>query len=247
MKDKKNAIEVRNISKSFKIPHEKIDTMRGAFVNLFSKKTYEEFKALDGVSFEVKKGETFGIIGRNGSGKSTLLKILAGVYEVDEGEIEIDGMISPFLELGIGFNMELSGRDNIFLNATILGLAQKEIQEKFNDIVEFSEIGRFIDQKVKNYSSGMKGRLAFAVATHANREILLMDEVMAVGDVRFKEKCLNTFNDFKKQGKTIVLVNHNPQTIIENCDRAMVLDKSKVRAIGDPDEVMKEYERIVNI
>ncbi|MCK4636066.1 MAG: ABC transporter ATP-binding protein [Candidatus Moranbacteria bacterium] len=241
------AIEVKNVSKKFKIPHEKIDTMRSIFVNIFSKKTYEEFKALDDVSFKVKKGETFGIIGRNGSGKSTLLKILSGVYRVDEGEVNIDGKISPFLELGIGFNPELSGRDNIFLNATILGLNQKEIKEKFDHILEFSEIGRFIDQKVKNYSSGMKGRLAFSVAIHADREILLMDEVMAVGDMRFKDKCLDVFENFKKQGKTIVLVNHSPEVIRVNCDNAMVLDGGKVMAVGDPDEVMKEYERIVNV
>ncbi len=244
--NKENAIEVRNVSKTFKIPHEKIDSMRSAFVNIFSKRNYEKFNALDDVSFEVKKGETFGIIGRNGSGKSTLLKILAGVYEADKGEIEIDGMMSPFLELGIGFNNELSGRDNIFMNGIILGLSQKDIEEKFNDIVEFSEIGRFIDQKVKNYSSGMRGRLGFSVAIHANRDILLMDEVMAVGDISFKKKCLDVFEDFKKQGKTIVLVNHNPDIIKQDCDRAMALDQSKIKAIGNSDEVVREYRRIIN-
>src|SRR6185369_16549600 len=181
--DKGIAIKVDHISKTFRIPHEKVSSLRGAAVSAFSRnKGYEEFKALDEISFEVKKGEFFGIIGRNGSGKSTLLKILAGIYQADKGKVHINGRISPFLELGIGFNPELSGRDNIYLNATVLGLSQKEIDKKFDSIVKFSELERFIDQKLKNYSSGMQVRLAFSVSIHANREVLLMDEVLAVGD-----------------------------------------------------------------
>ena len=157
------AISVKNVSKTFKIPHEKVSSLRGAAVSAFKRnKGCEEFKALDDVSFEVKKGEFFGIIGRNGSGKSTLLKILAGIYQTDKGSIKIDGRISPFLELGIGFNPELSGRDNVYLNATVLGLSKKEIDKKFDSIVAFSELERFIDQKLKNYSSGMQVRLAFS-------------------------------------------------------------------------------------
>jgi len=187
--DKNIAIQVSNISKTFTIPHEKISTLRGAFVNMFRGNSYEKFKALDDVSFEVKKGEFFGIIGRNGSGKSTLLKILAGIYQTDKGgKVTINGRISPFLELGIGFNPELSGRDNIYLNATVLGLTTKQINNKFDDIVNFSELRRFINQKVKNYSSGMQVRLMFSVAIHANREILLMDDVLAVGDTNFQSK-----------------------------------------------------------
>ncbi|MBM3256523.1 MAG: ABC transporter ATP-binding protein, partial [Candidatus Moranbacteria bacterium] len=167
------AISAQNITKTFLVPHERISTLRGAFINIFKTKAYEKFTALDNVTFSVKKGEFFGIIGRNGSGKSTLLKILAGIYAANQGKIEIGGRISPFLELGIGFNPELSGRNNIYLNATVLGLTKKQIDEKFSKIVAFSELRRFIDQKVKNYSSGMQVRLAFSVAIHANRDILL--------------------------------------------------------------------------
>jgi len=231
------AIRVRNVTKTFRVPHQKIDSMRSAFVNIFSRKTYNEFKALDDVSFDVKKGEFVGIIGHNGSGKSTLLKVLSCVYQADEGVVDISGQISPFLELGIGFNPELSGRDNVYLNATILGLSQKEIEERFDTIVEFSEIGDFIDQRVKNYSSGMKGRLAFAVSVHANREILLMDEVLAVGDNRFQEKCLNVFKGYKKQGRTVVLVTHNLNAVREYCDNAILLHHGKMIDSGNVNKV----------
>jgi len=241
MQNKNIAIKVNKVSKTFKIPHEKISTVRGAFVNVLKKNTYEEFKALDDVSFEVKKGEFFGIIGRNGSGKSTLLKVLAGIYQPDRGSVKVNGLISPFLELGIGFNPELSGRDNIYLNGTVLGLTKKQIDEKFNDIVGFSELERFIDQKLKNYSSGMQVRLAFSVAIHANREILLMDEVLAVGDSNFQGKCLEEFNRYHDLGKTVILVSHDISTIQRYCDRAMLLRKGKIEMIGDPEEVGNKY------
>ncbi|MFA5925313.1 MAG: ABC transporter ATP-binding protein [Parcubacteria group bacterium] len=249
--EKDIAIQVNNVSKTFRIPHEKISSLRGAFVSLprrlykkagtLGSKDYEEFKALDDVSFEVKKGEFFGIIGRNGSGKSTLLKILAGIYQPDEGEIKVNGRISPFLELGIGFQPELSGRDNIYLNSAVLGLSPKQIEKKFDDIVSFSELGRFIDQKVKNYSSGMHVRLAFSVAIHANREILLMDEVLAVGDANFQSKCMAEFNKYKDAGKTVVLVTHDIATVQRYCDRAMLLRNGKIEMIGDPEKVGNEY------
>ena len=235
------AIKVDNISKTFRIPHEKISTLRGVFVSAFKPKTYEKFKALDNVSFEVKKGEFFGIIGRNGSGKSTLLKILAGIYKPDNGKVKINGLISPFLELGIGFNPELSWRDNIYLNAAVLGLTKKQIDERFDDIVRFSELRRFIDQKVKNYSSGMQVRLMFSVALHANREILLMDEVLAVGDVNFQQKCISEFTKYKHLGKTVVLVTHDILTVQKYCDRAMLLREGKIQIIGDPQKVSSEY------
>jgi ABC-type polysaccharide/polyol phosphate transport system ATPase subunit len=240
--DKDIAIQAENISKTFRIPHEKISTLRGAFVNMFRSNGYEEFKALDNVNFEVKKGEFFGIIGRNGSGKSTLLKILAGIYQPDKGgKVKINGLVSPFLELGIGFNPELSGRDNIYLNASVLGLTRKQIDKKFDDIVEFSELRRFIDQKVKNYSSGMQVRLMFSVAIHANREILLMDEVLAVGDTNFQSKCFEKFNEYHEQGKTVVLVTHDIGTVQKYCDRAMLLRDGKIQMIGDPQKVSNEY------
>jgi len=236
------AIKVDHVSKTFRIPHEKVTSLRSAAVGVFSrKKGYEEFKALDDVSFEVKKGEFFGIIGRNGSGKSTLLKVLAGIYQADSGKVEIDGLISPFLELGIGFNPELSGRDNVYLNATVLGMTKKQIDKKFDDIVKFSELERFIDQKLKNYSSGMQVRLAFSVAIHANREILLMDEVLAVGDTNFQSKCLTEFNRYKELGKTVVLVTHDIATVQRYCDRAMLVRNGKVIKIGKAEDVGNAY------
>jgi ABC-type polysaccharide/polyol phosphate transport system ATPase subunit len=235
------AISVKNVSKQFSIPHERISTISGAFVNMFKKNAHETFYALKDISFEVKKGEFFGILGRNGSGKSTLLKILAGVYTTDKGHVKIGGRVSPFLELGIGFNPELSGRDNIYLNATVLGLTEKEIDAKFDSIVAFSELERFIDQKLKNYSSGMSVRLAFSVAIHANREILLMDEVLAVGDSNFQSKCLREFAKYKEQGKTVILVTHDISTVQRYCDRAMLLRNGEVAMVGSAEEVGNEY------
>ena len=236
-----NAIEVSNLSKRFTIPHDKATTLKGAFINLFHNNGSEIFNALQDVSFEIKKGEFFGIIGRNGSGKSTLLKILAGIYTSDTGNIKIHGRISPFLELGIGFNPELSGRDNIYLNGTVLGLTEKQIDEKFDSIVVFSELERFIDQKLKNYSSGMQVRLAFSVSIHANRDILLMDEVLAVGDIGFQQKCLNKFEEYKAQGKTVILVTHDISTVQRYCDRAILLRNGKIEKIGSSEEVGNEY------
>ena len=303
------AISVKNVSKTFKIPHEKVSSIRGAFTS-FAKQLisspparggvpslrgegvgaparggvpslrgegvgaparggvpslrgegvgapargevaspraegvggYELFNALDNVSFDVKKGEFFGIIGRNGSGKSTLLKILAGIYQPDKGKVKINGMISPFLELGIGFNPELSGRDNVYLNATVLGLTQKQIDEKFDSIVAFSELERFIDQKLKNYSSGMQVRLAFSVSIHANRDILLMDEVLAVGDPSFQEKCLAEFSKYKEMGKTVILVTHDLRIVEAYCDRLLLLQNGVVQMIGGTAEVLEKCE-----
>lgn len=239
--EKDLAIKVDNLRKTFKIPHERISTLRGAFINVFKNKTYEEFEALDKVSFEVKKGEFVGIIGRNGSGKSTLLKLLAGIYKPDAGEVRINGLISPFLELGIGFQPELSGRDNIYLNATVLGLTKKQIDDRFDDIVDFSELRRFIDQKIKNYSSGMQVRLAFSVAIHANRDILLMDEVLAVGDINFQRKCFEVFFKYRDQGKTILLVTHDVGQVQQYCDRAILLRYGRVAVIGSPEKIVTEY------
>jgi len=235
------AVSIKNISKKFIIPHELVNTLRGTFVNLFKKKVFEEFYALEDLSFDVKKSEFFGIVGPNGSGKSTLLKILAGVYTTETGSVEINGLISPFLELGIGFNPELSGRDNIYLNSTVLGLSEKEIDKKFDQIVAFSELERFIDQKLKNYSSGMHVRLAFSVAIHANRDILLMDEVLAVGDSSFQKKCIREFHRYKKEGRTVILVSHDLSTIEQYCDRALYLQGGKVMALGNARAVVKKY------
>ncbi|MBD3238807.1 MAG: ATP-binding cassette domain-containing protein [Candidatus Moranbacteria bacterium] len=241
-KNKNPAIIIAsNLSKGFKIPHQKLDTLRSSFVNFFNKKSYEHFKALNNVSFKVKKGEFFGIIGRNGSGKSTLLKILAGIYTPDQGKVEVRGGISPFLELGVGFNPQLTGRENVYLNATMLGMSQDQIDEKFHSILRFSEIKRFIDQKLKNYSSGMKVRLAFSVAIHANKEILLMDEVLAVGDNNFQQKCIEEFVKYKEAGKTVVLVAHGLENIRRYCDRVMLLRNGKVVKKGKAEDVVNHY------
>lgn len=240
------ALSVESVSKKFAIPHERVSTLRGAFVNMLRPRTYEVFKALDDVSFTVRKGECFGIIGKNGSGKSTLLKMIAGVYVPDTGKIITQGAISPFLELGIGFNPELSGRDNIYINASVLGLLKEEIDKSFDAIVAFSELERFIDQKLKNYSSGMKVRLAFAVAIHANREILLLDEVLAVGDAAFQEKCLQELRRLKQTGKTIILVSHSEQSIREFADRVLVLHKGRVVGCGATDEMIATYNDLVS-
>jgi len=239
------AIKVENLSKTFRIPHEKESTLKGTAVNLLNPKVkgYEVFNALEDINFEVKKGEFFGIIGRNGCGKSTLLKILAGIYIPDKnkGKVSIVGKLSPFLELGVGFNGELTGRENIFLGGTILGLANRQIAERYDKIVAFAELEDFIDMKLKNYSSGMQVRLAFALAINVEAEILLMDEVLAVGDTNFQNKCLAEFNKYKQHGKTVVLVTHDIATVQRYCDRAMLLRGGRVVRIGKASEVGDKY------
>lgn len=235
------AIKVDHISKVFEIPQERRNTIREKVIGFRKKTIYEKYNALEDVSLEIRRGEFFGIIGRNGSGKSTLLKILAGIYSPDTGSVVVNGQISPFLELGVGFNPELSGKDNVFLNGTILGLTYKEIEKKYHKIVEFSELERFIHLKVKNYSSGMQVRLAFSVAIHANKEILLMDEVLAVGDSNFQTKCLTEFINYKHQNKTIVLVTHDLSVAEKYCDRLMLLRSGKDAMTGSAKDVASEY------
>lgn len=235
------AISVQGVSKTFKVPHESESTLKGSVLKVFKKKSYEKFKALDNVSFEVKKGEFFGIIGRNGSGKSTLLKILAGIYVPDSGKIEINGKLSPFLELGVGFNPELSGRENLFLGGSILGLTRKEVSKKFDKIVKFAELEDFIDLKLKNYSSGMQVRLAFSLAINAHAEILLMDEVLAVGDSNFQAKCIKEFKRHRDEGKTVILVAHDINIVQRYCDRAILLRRGKVIVMGLARDVSLEY------
>jgi len=240
----KTVIKVENISKTFRVPHEKHATLKSAALNTFSKKEYSEFKALKGINFEIKKGEFFGIIGKNGCGKSTLLKIMAGIYMPTKGKVKIDGKISPFLELGVGFNPELTARENVFLGGAILGLTRKEIEARFKDIIEFSELEDFVDMRFKNFSSGMQVRLAFSLAIHAHAEILLMDEVLAVGDSKFQKKCFDVFRKFKKQGKTIVFVSHGMGSVEEFCDRVALIDGGKIKDIGDPKKVIYTYKTL---
>lgn len=235
------AIKVEHVSKSFRIPQQRRNTIRERILSFSTKMTFETFNALEDVSFEIKKGEFFSIIGRNGSGKSTLLKILAGIYTPDKGTIKANGKISPFLELGVGFNPELSGKDNIYLNGTLLGLTKKEIINSYRKIIEFSELERFIHLKVKNYSSGMQVRLAFSVAIHANKEILLLDEVLAVGDANFQVKCYQVFEDLIKEGKTIIFVSHDQSSVKKYSNRVLYLESGKPAFIGSPDDTVNKY------
>lgn len=238
-----HAIQVENIYKNFVLPHEKKDSIKRAVTGIFKKheKGFEVQHALKGVSFEVKKGEFFGIVGRNGSGKSTLLKMLAGIYQPTKGSITTSGKLVPFIELGVGFNPELTGRENVYLNGALLGFSVKEIQSMYGDIVKFAELERFMDQKLKNYSSGMQVRLAFSLATRAHADILLVDEVLAVGDAAFQRKCFEYFKELKANKKTVIFVTHDMNAVKEYCDRAMLIDKSEVQHIGSPQDIAREY------
>lgn len=241
MSDKNVAIEVKNLSKDFVLPHKDRKTLKSFFLNPFSKIKNEKQHALDGVSFEIKKGDFFGIVGRNGSGKSTLLKCIAGVYHPTKGHIKVNGSLVPFIELGVGFNPELSGRENVYLNGSLLGFSRKEMDAMYDEIVEFAELEKFMDQKLKNYSSGMQVRLAFSVAIQAKSDILLLDEVLAVGDAAFQQKCNNYFEELKSTNQTVVLVSHNMEAIKRFCSRAIFIDEGKISNEGNVYEVSDAY------
>lgn len=236
-------IKVKGVAKNFLLPHEREQSLKRVFTGVFRKhdRGVEIQHALRDISFEVKEGEFFGIVGRNGSGKSTLLKILAGIYQPRTGSVHVEGRLVPFIELGVGFNPELSGRENVFLNGALLGFSKKEIDAQYDDIVQFAELERFMDQKLKNYSSGMQVRLAFSVATRANADILLVDEVLAVGDDAFKRKCFEYFKQLKANKKTVVFVTHDMNAVREYCDRAMLIDQSRMQHIGDPQDIARDY------
>ena len=234
------AVVVRDVWKSFRLYHEKNQFLKAAALR-GRRARYDEFWALKGVSFEVPRGTTFGVIGSNGSGKSTLLKCLTGILYPEKGSVTIDGRVSALLELGAGFHPELSGRENVFLNGAILGLTKKEIENRFDDIVEFSGLGSFIDTPVKNYSSGMFVRLGFAVAAHVEPEVLLIDEVLSVGDEGFQRKCAEKIDKFRRDGRTIVFVSHGLSQVEQLCDTVMWIDKGNVRMIGPSRDVISEY------
>jgi ABC-2 type transport system ATP-binding protein len=238
------AIKAENISKTFRLPHEKNTSIKGLVINLGRGRSYEKQQVLDDISFEVKKGEFFGIVGRNGSGKSTLLKLLAGIYRPSKGNIRVQGKLTPFIELGVGFNPELTGRENVYLNGALLGFSRKEMNSMYDDIVAFAELKKFMDQKLKNYSSGMQVRLAFSISIRANTDILLVDEVLAVGDAAFQQKCYEYFDRLKEEQRTIVLVTHDMSAIKQFCDRALLIDKGQIQHLGKPNEVSQSYERI---
>lgn len=244
------AVSIDKVYKDFKLPHQRKDTIKSVFTGVFDKKNkqtrYESQHALDNISFDIKKGEFFGIVGRNGSGKSTLLKILAGIYQPTRGKVMVGGKLVPFIELGVGFNPELSGRQNVFLNGALLGFSKSEIENMYDDIVEFAEIERFMDQKLKNYSSGMQVRLAFSMAIRAEADVLLIDEVLAVGDADFQRKCFRYFKKLKKDEKTVVFVSHDMNAVREYCDRAAFIEKSKLIGVDKPEKIAKMYEQLLS-
>ena len=237
-----SAIIVDNISKKFRIPHEKKNTVFQHIVGLIKRQfDYEEFWALKDVSFEVGKGEAFGIIGRNGSGKSTLLKILARVLYPDSGSVSLDGKVASFLQLGVGFQSELTARENVYLYSSILGLRRRQVDRIYDDIFDFAELKKFENMKLKSFSSGMNLRLAFSTAVHAVPDTLLLDEVLAVGDEAFQKKCRDKMSQFKTEGKTIVFVSHALKTVKELCQRTVLLNEGRIVTMGDTEKVINDY------
>lgn len=237
------AVKVKGLTKQFVLPHQKVSTVKTKVVSLFREFDDEKQLAVNDVSFEVKRGEFFGVVGRNGSGKSTLLKCMAGVYTPSKGAVHVNGKLVPFIELGVGFNPELSGRDNVYLNGALLGFSHKQMAGMYKDIVKFAELEQFMDQKLKNYSSGMQVRLAFSIAIRAKGDVLLLDEVLAVGDAAFQQKCNDYFATLKNdQAQTVILVSHNMSAIEKYCDRALLLDSGKIVDIGPSDKIATEYE-----
>ena len=235
------AIEAVSVSKSFMLPHQQRTTLKEHFLHPFDRTTYERQEALSDVSFSVEEGEFFGIIGPNGSGKSTLLKIIAGIYRPDSGWVAVRGRLSPFIELGVGFNPELSARDNVRINATLLGLSGSRLRQRFDDILAFAELEQHVDKKLKNFSSGMLVRLSFSIAIQVEFDVLLLDEVLAVGDQAFQEKCFATFDRFREERKTVVFVSHDLGTVAERCDRALLLRNGAPVALGPAPEVVAAY------
>jgi ABC-type polysaccharide/polyol phosphate transport system ATPase subunit len=238
------AIEVAGLCKTFRLPREQTNTIKERFLHPLRRTVYEENRALRDVTFTIRQGEFFGVIGPNGSGKSTLLKILAGIYQPSSGVVRIEGDVSPFIELGVGFNPDLTARDNVTINAIMLGLTRQQAKDRFDEIVAFAELEDFLDLRLKNYSSGMTVRLAFSIAIQVDAEILLIDEVLAVGDATFQQKCFDEFHRLKREGKTILFVTHDMGDVQRFCDRAMLMDKGKVIDIGDPASVAKRYNEI---
>ena len=242
-----NSISVKNVSKKFRLYHEKRTTLYESITGSINRKPhYETLQVLDNVSFNVKKGESFGIVGRNGSGKTTLLRILSHIYQPDDGSVETNGTVVPVLALGLGFHPELTAITNIYQSSILLGITKNQIAERIDKIIKFADLEKFADTKLKNFSSGMAMRLAFATAVQVDPAVLLLDEVIAVGDLNFQKKCLDVMLDFKKRGKSIVLVSHNPSDVKQLCDRAMFLKEGSIDIIGKPAQVLDSYENYMN-
>jgi ABC-2 type transport system ATP-binding protein len=238
-------IEIQGVSKDFLLPHLRNTTLKSRFVKLFRERREMEVQhALTDIELEVRRGEFLGIVGRNGSGKSTLLKILAGIYPPTAGRVVTRGRLVPFIELGVGFNPELTGRENVFLNGALLGFSRSEVQEMYDDIVTFAELEDSMDQKLKFYSTGMYVRIAFSVATRARADILLIDEVLAVGDEAFRRKCFDHFHALKRRGVTIVFVTHDMDAVRRFCDRGVMIEGSRLVSEGGADYIAEEYERL---
>jgi ABC-2 type transport system ATP-binding protein len=237
-------IEARGVEKTFRIPRHRVDTFKERALHPLARSEYRELRALRGISFDVHQGEFFGIAGRNGSGKSTLLKIMSSIYRADAGRIRMAGRLAPFIELGVGFNPELTSRENVVLNGVMMGLGRREAARRLDAVLDFAELGEFADLKLKNYSSGMLVRLAFAVMVEADADVMLVDEVLAVGDASFAQKCMDVFRDRREAGKTLVLVTHDMATVQGLCDRAMLIHDGELRYIGDPEETALRYYRL---
>ncbi len=235
------AVHVSDVAKTFRLPTEQVHTIKERALHPLRRPGFERFEALKGVSFEVAKGEFFGIVGRNGSGKSTLLKCLAGIYGVDRGAIHIDGRLSAFIELGVGFNPDLAAADNIKLNATMLGLSPKESAKRIDAVLDFAELREFAELKIKNYSSGMLVRLAFSVMIQVDADVLLIDEVLAVGDASFQQKCFDEFDRIRRSHRTVLFVTHDMGAVVRFCDRALLLEKGNPVALGDAEAVGNRY------
>jgi ABC-type polysaccharide/polyol phosphate transport system ATPase subunit len=238
------AIVIDRVSKHFRLPHQRYSTFKERALHPFQSRNYELLRAVDDVDIEIGQGEFFGIVGRNGSGKSTLLKCVAGIYGTTEGSVTALGRVSPFIELGVGFNMDLTARDNVIINAILLGLTRRQAFERFDDVIAFAELEDFLDLKLKNYSSGMAVRLAFSVAVQFDADIILVDEVLAVGDASFQRKCYEKFDQLKAAGKTIVFVTHDMTAVERFCDRAMLLERGRILELGDPHAVARAYNEI---
>ena len=249
MSNHEPAVIVKDLYKSFRLPHEQHSGLKQFILNFFRRPSkrvhgYETQHVLEDISFEIQKGEFFGIVGRNGSGKSTLLKLLAGIYTPDKGALQVNGTLTPFIELGVGFNPELTGRENVYLNGALLGFSHDEMDAMYDDIVEFAELEKFMDQKLKNYSSGMQVRLAFSIAIRAQTDILLLDEVLAVGDAAFQKKCYDYFRQLKRNKKTVIFISHDMNAIREYCDRTILIDNGKINHRGEAEGIATEYIKL---
>ena len=243
MQNKDNAVELRNVEMHFNMSKERLESLKEYFLKFVRRQLmFEDFVALDNISFDIKKGDVFGIVGLNGCGKSTTLKVISGILEPTKGSVETEGVIAPLIELGAGFDMELTARENIYLNGSVLGFSKKFMDEKFDDIVEFSEMREFLDVPMKNYSSGMVARIGFAIATVTTPDILIVDEILAVGDFQFQQKCEDRINSMLKDDTTVIIVSHSIEQIERLCKHCVWLEKGKIKMIGDAQEVRNAYK-----